>query len=440
MDKVLGELLHKVCEDYIDDIIIAAESEDDLFLFIDQVLNRLADYGLKAKISKCMFGFKELPLLRYIVSGDGYRMDDRKVEAIVQMKFPMNTKQMKSFLGMVNYFQSFIEGLAGMIKPLYELLKEKTFKPESIHKEIFEDIKERIVGISKLEFINYDYPIIVRTDASDYAIGGVLLQVYDNKEHYIEFYSRSLRKSEINWSVIEKEAFAIFKSILRFACYISGHPVEVQTDHKNLIYLYKSDIPKVNRWRMRLIEFNLNILYIKGEDNAMADALSRVGINAIAANYEKVFELISKFHNTTLGHSGIEETIKRLKDASYDWSTIGRDVELFVNSCPCCQKNGRRIKNEVKQLSLMVNEPFQRIAMDFIGPIRPDLNGNCFILVILDSFTRFVELFPLPFARVEFVAEALMRLACRYGVFEEILSDNGPSFVAKTLERGQEFL
>lgn len=433
MDKVLDGLMDKVCQGYIDDVVIAADSEEEMLLFVDLVLKRLDDFGLKIKMSKCMFGFAEIPLLGFLVSGSGYRMDPKRVEAIAEMQFPKSAKHMKSFLGLVNYFHTFIDKLANDCKPLYGLCNEKKYFPTEDNIKAFENIKKKIIDVTALEFINPDFPLIIRSDASDYAVGGVLLQNYEGRDHFIGFYSRALSKAELNWSTIEKEGFAIFMCIKRFSSYISGHRVELQTDHRNLLFMFKSEVPKIQRWRSRILEFDINLSHINGRDNVIADTLSRVGIGSVLIETD-VEDIVRRFHNSTLGHNGVDETMRKIKDAGYEWPGMRKDIADYIKACDCCQKNGPFQSPKLKSYSVTVTEPFKRIAIDFVGPLRPDLNGNTFILVAVDSFTRWVELFPLPFARTEFVAEALLRMCCRYGIFDEILSDNGPQFVSETLE------
>lgn len=142
--------------------------------------------------------------------------------------------------------------MAKIARPLYELChKDITFQWGEVE---IQELLRTIAKAPKLSFLNYDEKIFLRTDASDVAAGGVLFQQYDNTVHIIQFMSTSFSKTERNWSTIEKEAYALYYCILHCTHFLSDPPFILQTDHRNLVYLHRAEVPKLVRWRHRLQE------------------------------------------------------------------------------------------------------------------------------------------------------------------------------------------
>ncbi len=159
------------------------------------------------------------------------------------MDFPLPEKQkhLKSILGLVNYFRDHVEGLSVLTKPLLNDLTTPYEKSSSIVwtpqlEELFKLIQEAVGNCPKLYNVDNDLPIHVRTDASDYGIGGYIFQKDGRKELPIRFISKSLHKSQLNWSTIEKEAFAIFYTVTKYDFLLRDVKFTVETDHKNLTY------------------------------------------------------------------------------------------------------------------------------------------------------------------------------------------------------------
>ena len=440
MDRVFADLLFRICEIYLDDIIIFGDTEDDFLQNVETVLKRLIDARLTAKVSKCLFGYLELPFLGFLVSSTGYRMDPSRSEAVTKMSPPESRKQLRSFLGLINYFASFIPGLAGLSRPLYELChSDQPFEWSQSLLSSFKDIINQVAHAPALTFINYDHPVIIRTDASDIAVGGVLFQEYAGTTHFVQFWSKAFTGAEKSWCTIEKEAFAMYYGILHCRHFVSGHHFILETDHRNLVYLHRAEVPKLVRWRLRLQEFDFEVRHIPGATNLVADILSRPCGDCVSALQDlapsEMTDHIRRVHNSTVGHRGVATTIRILREGGITWNRMHFDVSEFIRQCPTCQKQNPRFKAPSGPSgSLMVYEPFQRLCMDFIGPLPMNEDGKIFLLVIVDAFSRWTELFPMPEATAEATAACLLQVLSRFGIPEEILSDNGPQFVSKVLK------
>jgi hypothetical protein len=196
----------------------------------------------------------------------------------------------------------------------------------------------------KLYYVDLNLPIHVRTDASDYGIGGyIIFQLGGDKELPIRLISKSLHKSQLNWSTIEKEAFAIFYTVTKYDFLLRDVKFTIETDHKNITYLKTAQSAKVRRWLLALQEYDFNCIHIAGTDNVVADAFSRlceqhqendahVGTihtlclegSADSPTEERlpvttepsipplIRAQIEKVHNSVMGHFGVEYTRKEL--------------------------------------------------------------------------------------------------------------------------------
>jgi hypothetical protein len=157
---------------------------------------------------------------------------------------PAKKKQLKSFLGLVNYFRDHVQGLSHKVKPLNEIMipykKGASIDWTPRLENSFKDVQESVGNCPKLFY--------VRTDASDYGIGGYIFQLDQQKELPIRFISKALHKAQLNWSTIEKEAYAIFYTVTKFGFLLRDVKFVVETDHKNLTFLKTAQSAKVRRW------------------------------------------------------------------------------------------------------------------------------------------------------------------------------------------------
>jgi hypothetical protein len=143
-------------------------------------------------------------------------------------------------------------------------------------KQCFRDVQESVGKCPKLFYVDLSLPIHVRTDASDYGIGGYIFQLDQQQELPIRFISKALHKAQLNWSTFEKEAYAIFYTITKFDFLLRDVKFVVETDHKSLTFLKTAQSAKVRRWQLALQEFDFKYIHIKEEDNVVAHVFSRL--------------------------------------------------------------------------------------------------------------------------------------------------------------------
>ena len=211
------------------------------------------------------------------ISAEGMSINDVAVEAIKKMEPPEDKATLQSFLGLVNYMKRYSKHLSELSHPLRQLVKQHTvYKWESSHQSAFESIKEELSKTQTLPFYDPFKTHVIQTDASLKGLGAVLLQ--DGRP--VMYASRSLLAAEERYSNIERELLGVVFGLERMHNMIFGAPVEVQTDQQPLVSIFKKPIcdtsPRLQRLLLRAQKYDVKVNYIKGKDNRVADALSRV--------------------------------------------------------------------------------------------------------------------------------------------------------------------
>ena len=247
----------------------------------DAAVIRLLETARNSKLTfnekKFVFRSEECPFFGGILTPEGYRADPKKIEAITKMEPPKDIATMQSFLGLVNYLNRFSPVLASLTAPLRILCKkDNIFSWESSQQAAFDAIKEEISRVPSLAYFDKNKTSVIQSDASMKGLGATLLQ--DGRP--VVYASRSLTTAEQNYSNIERELLGVVFAVERFHRYIYGYRVKVQTDHKPLESIWKKPIaassPRLQRLLLRLSQYNISIEYLKGKENVIADALSRV--------------------------------------------------------------------------------------------------------------------------------------------------------------------
>jgi hypothetical protein len=262
---------------YIDDLlIITKNSFQDHLEKLTQVLMRLKAAGLKVNANKSFFAREQLEYLGYwITREEGIQPSLTKVTAIQQLAEPKTKKELRKFIGMVNYYcDMWIRGSA-VLAPLAALTSKNTkWEWTEKHSQAFQLMKNIVSKETLLSYPDFSLPFDVYTDASHIQLGAVICQ----KDKPIAFYSRKLNPAQTRYTTTECELLAIVETLKEFRNILLGQQLRVFTDHKNLTHK-NFNTERVMRWRLILEEFGPELNYIKGEKNIVADALSRLQIN-----------------------------------------------------------------------------------------------------------------------------------------------------------------
>ena len=225
----------------VDDILIAGNSVEEHNSRVRQVFERLKEAGMKLKKSKCIFMSREVVYLGHKLTESGVEPLREKVEAIEQMERPKDKKELQSYLGLINYYAKFLPNISEVLSPLYRLLqKGQTFQWGEKEESAWSNSKKLLINSSILVHFDQAKDIILTCDASHYGVGAVLShKMEDGSERPIAFASRTLTKSEKNYSQLEKEGLAMIFGVKKFHQYLyaNNKPFYIVTDHKPLLGL-----------------------------------------------------------------------------------------------------------------------------------------------------------------------------------------------------------
>lgn len=345
MNVVLSGLQGPHCFTYMDDIVVLGSSLQNHIENLRLVFGKLRKHGLKLQPDKSEFLHKEVQYLGHIITDKGVKPDPKKIQCVQNFPVPKCPRDIKSFLGLVGYYRRFIENFSHISKPLTSLLKKDTkFSWLSEQQNAFNTLKNKITTAPILQYPNFSKPFILTTDSSNYAVSAILSQGEINKDLPIAFASRTLNKAEVNLSVTEKECLAIIFGTKVFRPYLFGRRFTIVSDHKPLQWLFNIKDPssKLVRWRLKLEEFDYEIVYKKGKTNCNADALSRYPVliidpktPPIAETYEKYIK-ISQQQPTTY-NTVIEEHNDSLLKAKCKMIVYPSAIDLD-DSIPYCAK------------------------------------------------------------------------------------------------------
>ena len=509
-NTVFPSLLHKIIEIYIDDLITWSRNIGELINNLKEIFKLLREFGLVLNPEKCHFGMSEVEYVGHLINEEGITFSQDKLKSVENFVQPRTMGELKSFVGLGSYFRNHIPSYSTLVHPLSTMLEGYTKKlrkrplqwtDETF--QCFEAVKTTIVHCQQLFFRNTEAPIRLYTDASDYGIGAYLCQVVEDIEQPIGFLSKTLTKAEKRWSVYEKEAYAIFYALRKWEHHLRDNKFTLYTDHRNLTFLNKDPSPKVQRWKIAVQDYDFDIAYIEGENNEIADSLSRfcprvlsqeeedsiinsLTLDDIKAQFppgtykdlyfltltpksrvqyhvrkeeiinfnmlltevhgmineklphipEYAHKIISRCHNSKVGHFGLNTTLQMVeeflksnpKQGELEWSTKRGDIATFIKKCPCCQK--------MRQMKLNVHTDkyttstfgiFENVSIDAI--YMPNTStGYKYILTIIDSFTRYIELYPIKELTAKAALDCLVHWMTTYSIPNNICTDNSSQF------------
>ena len=490
MNELLYDLLGTNVIAYLDDITIYSRTKDDHLRDISCVLSRLVEAGLTLNLAKCQVARPTIELLGYQVGVGGVGVLPKRAEAIDRLRPPRNATEVRQFLGICAHYRHFVAGFSQMAHPLHELLRKNyPFVWQEPQQCAFEAVKTALCTAPLLKPPDFSRPFVLATDASDYAVGAVLQQAdEEGKIHPVCYYSRKMSDAELKYPTLEKECLAIIRALEQFRHYLLRQPVRVQTDHRALIYIMNGDPPskgRLARWYTLIREFDLEIAHIKGTANAVADGLSRLGMEELRMietpeRYELVatvlrgefvgpltaplMKLCRKFrmkndrlyrwtdgslipvepdpHRRSLvinaahelGHYGIRTTFERVRPCIW-WPTLYRECQTHVVSCHVCQLHQVIPAEPRPWKNISADAPFERLVVDFLGPLPPTIAGNKYVIVAIDCYSRWPWAKAVPEATALVAAQFLVEIIHVTAVPRILQSDQGSHFVNHMIDR-----
>ena len=263
----------------------AGESDVAHLTNLAVVLERLESAGTRLKREKCAFMIPEVEYLGHSISAKGIQPVSAKVRAIRDAPRPQDISQLRSFLGMLNYYGKFLPNLAALLRPLYDLLQSATtWTWGNSQEQAFCKAKELLSSAPLLTHYDPEKPLVLSCDASPYGVGAVLShRMEDHSEQPVAYASCTLSSAERKYAQLDKEALSIVFGVKHFHQYLYGRKLIILSDHKPLQYLLGETrgIPpmasaRIQRWALMLSAYNYGVYYRPGADHANADGLSRL--------------------------------------------------------------------------------------------------------------------------------------------------------------------
>ena len=278
MNLCLRGLSWKIVLAFLDDVLVLGKSFHDHLVNLAEVLTRFRNHGLRLKSKKCIFFQKSVEFLGRVVSENSISMSDVDIKTVRDWPTPQCSKDVERFVGLANYHREFVKNFSKLAAPLYQVVGKHQFKWEQEQETAFAALKVALTSPPVLALPNREDPMLLDTDASDFAIGAELIQIQDGKEKVIAYGSYSLTAEQRRYCATRKELLAVVRFTRQYRHWLLGRPFQVRTDHSSLAWLmhFKDPQGQLARWLEELSQYNMIVKYREGRKHVNVDSLSRM--------------------------------------------------------------------------------------------------------------------------------------------------------------------
>ena len=440
-----------------DNILVLCHGYEDGIEKLIKMIDRCYERNVVLKISKSWIGFQQVKFFGYKVTPGKYELDEDRKQAVADAPFPNGPKAMQRFLGVAVFFNEFVPDFATTTSQLYEMIKPNfKWEPNTWTVDYdaeYNKVKAALIGSVAKYFPDYTLDWILRVDASQVAVTAVLLQIViiDGKEvyHPIGFKSKKLSGSAMNWDAHKREAYGCYWGVKVFSYYLHGKPFILETDHSNLLYMEKSEVYIIIRWRIYLQSFIFYMRHIAGRKNIVADWGSRMyslldeapdqpsDVDHVTSIVDDSDSMLKQVHGGRMFHYGPKKTWQLLGKYFPGHKIPYSKVMEFCLECGRCQKDKKVWVQDFKPIvrTVIPDTYRSRLGIDTVTITPADEDGNCAAIVIVNLKTKHVMIYPAKFYDAETAAAAIFVYITRYGLFDEIISDPGSNFLSDSVSK-----
>ncbi len=484
--RCFQEIISKILSDmsfvrvFLDDILIFSQSITEHKTHLIMVLDKLKENNISINFSKSNFLQNEVKYLGYILGTDGIRPNLEKVVKFKE-KIPnigkITKKKIKSIIGFVEWFRPFIPRLSDKIYQFTQKTKKEAdanWTQQDLNK--LQEILEEISLEPVLTIPDTTKPFVLEVDASDYAIGGILMQ---NKK-IIGMYSKTLLNAEKNYSIMEKEMLGVLKALKHFHKIVYGSSIKVFTDHAKLLHENEDLTKRITKWKVLLLDYDYTLDYQKGDKNIPADFLSR--ILAVKGNTESPFTLLKisqnyskeekevgdkrkvdgidifcdkkdrvlipnvlekevlEYAHSKLNHASCRGIYLALKNY-VNIKNLEEKAKEYLKNCVKCQEyNQHSTKLGTYQMMETPKVPFYTVSTDIYGPIKGHNYVSkaeyekIYLLTMTDHYSRWTEVYILTNINTQSIIGKLSYWISKHGCPTKLISDNGTQYKSTEFE------
>ncbi|XP_072161434.1 uncharacterized protein K02A2.6 [Bemisia tabaci] len=378
---------------FFDDILLYASSVEEMFLILAKVLDRLEKIGIKLNRPKCQFFLDSVEFLGHRIDQHGLHKLDKHVNAIVNAEKPQNADELRTFLGKVTYYHSFIPDLSTITHPLREILKHKIFSWTQEGLAAFNKLKGILISDQVLTPYDPKLPITLAVDASPFALGAVLSHsLPDETERPISYASKALNNVEKTLIAAETRKDPQLSPILL--------AIQQGKDLTSLGYTGR-----------------------QAEYTQACDCLLWGHRLVIPAKLQK--RILEELH---LAHSGITK-MKSLARSIVYWPNIDQHIEQLAKTCEACLSHSKA-PPKFSHPWEYPTAPWERIHIDYAGPIC-----GKYLLIVVDAYSKWLQVFPSQSMTSEATCKLLSNTFSLFGAPVTVVSDNGPAFVSNHFQQ-----